>query len=107
MLGTISRRRLLGTATAASLTPGFVPFPATAAPVATTLLVERRVIEVDGRAAHVFGIRQPDGTHGLALAPGQPFDVEVSNRCGEATIIHWHGQTPPFLQDGAPRSAAC
>jgi len=80
--------------------PGLVPFAAKAASVTTTLLVERRVIEVDGRAAHVFGIRQPDGVHGLTLDPGKPFDVEVSNRCGEATIIHWHGQTPPFLQDG-------
>ena len=37
---------------------------------------------------------------GVVLDPGQPFSVTVENRAAEATIIHWHGQTPPFLQDG-------
>jgi len=73
---------------------------ATAQFVPTRLLVERRTIEVDGRAASVFGITQPDGTPGIALDPGHPFSVTVENRAAEATIIHWHGQTPPFLQDG-------
>ena len=48
----------------------------------------------------MFGIRQPDGLPGVVLGPDQPFSVRVANRCGEATIVHWHGQTPPFLQDG-------
>ena len=100
MAGRISRRRLLGSAAVASLMPLPLVSAAAATQVANTLLVERRVIEVNGRAAHVFGIRQPNGTHGLTLNPSQPFDVGVSNRCGEVTIIHWHGQTPPFLQDG-------
>jgi FtsP/CotA-like multicopper oxidase with cupredoxin domain len=102
MFGLLSRRRLLGTVASASLITGAVPSPpaAAAAQAATAIFVERRIIEVDGRTAHVFGIRQSDGTHGLTLDPGQSFDASVSNRCGEATIIHWHGQTPPFLQDG-------
>lgn len=51
-------------------------------------------------AATVFGIRQPDGTPGLTLESGDPFHVLLENRAGEDTIIHWHGQTPPWMQDG-------
>jgi FtsP/CotA-like multicopper oxidase with cupredoxin domain len=48
----------------------------------------------------VFGIRQPDGTHGLFLDSGQRFLVGLENRTGEDTAIHWHGMTPPYVQDG-------
>ncbi len=97
---TLSRRRLMA-GTAASLLPGVLAVPARAAAMPPIgLIAERRTIDVDGRAASVFGIRQPDGTPGLVLAPGQRFTVNVLNRCGEATIVHWHGQTPPVLQDG-------
>lgn len=98
----ISRRGLLAGVATAPFAPGVTGSAARAASVGSglRLLVERRTIEVDGRAASVFGIRQPDGTPGLVLDPGQPFSATVDNRCGEATIIHWHGQTPPFLLDG-------
>lgn len=99
----MSRRGLLASSTPLLVLPDFLAPPASAAQSAPTrLLVERRTIEVDGHAASVFGIRQPDGTPGIVLDPGQSFSAPVANRCGEATIIHWHGQTPPppFLQDG-------
>lgn len=64
------------------------------------LAAERRSIEVNGKAATVFGIRQPGGAAGLFLGPGQRFLVNLENRIGEPTIIHWHGQTPPVAQDG-------
>ena len=97
----ISRRAFLATSVASTGVPFFlIPAPAASAPGSTRLLVERHTIEVDGRAASVFGIRQPDGTPGIALDPGQPFAVTVENRAAETTILHWHGQTPPFLQDG-------
>jgi FtsP/CotA-like multicopper oxidase with cupredoxin domain len=66
----------------------------------TTLTLGRRTLEVNGRSASVFGIRQPDGTSGLFLNPGQPFRVDLVNDIGEDTSIHWHGQKPPYLQDG-------
>lgn len=69
-------------------------------PAVTRLTVERRMLEVQGRAASVFGIRQPDGAHGLTLAPGRRFRVDLHNNSSEDTIIHWHGQTPPYAQDG-------
>ena len=34
------------------------------------------------------------------LDPGQPFQIELVNSIGEDTIVHWHGQKPPYLQDG-------
>jgi FtsP/CotA-like multicopper oxidase with cupredoxin domain len=71
-----------------------------AAPSPPRLVAERRVIEVKGKAASVFGLRGPDGGQGLILAPDQRFALEVENRMGAPTIIHWHGQTPPTSQDG-------
>lgn len=66
----------------------------------TRLVIDRRTLEVLGRAASVYGIRQINGTSGIVLAPGQPFIVDLENRLAEDTIIHWHGQTPPYPQDG-------
>jgi FtsP/CotA-like multicopper oxidase with cupredoxin domain len=34
------------------------------------------------------------------LDPGQPFHIDLVNRIGEDTIVHWHGQKPPYRQDG-------
>jgi len=64
------------------------------------LAITRRTLEVNGKAAAVFGIQQPDGTSGLILDPGRRFLVDLTNDAGEDAIIHWHGMTPPYLQDG-------
>jgi FtsP/CotA-like multicopper oxidase with cupredoxin domain len=64
------------------------------------LRIVQRTIEVKGRAAKVFGLLQPDGTHGLRLPAGSTFDVALRNDSAEPTIIHWHGLTPPWDQDG-------
>ena len=84
--------------TAARLVPGALT-PALAQS-ALSLVVERRTIEVNGKSASVFGIRQPNGTQGVFLDPGQRFLVQLDNRIDQDTIIHWHGQTPPVGQDG-------
>ena len=68
----------------------------------TILRLERRTIEVNGRAASVYGIRQPDGTFGLKTEAGRPFHVRVENGISEPSLIHWHGLTPPWRQDGVP-----
>lgn len=65
-----------------------------------------RTIDVNGRAAKVFGLVQPDGTHGLRFGPGQDFNVALSNETGESTLIHWHGLTPPWPMDGVPDQPA-
>ena len=45
----------------------------------TILRLERRDIEVNGKTASVYGIRQPDGTFGLTTEVGKPFRVRVEN----------------------------
>ena len=71
-----------------------------------SLLVERRNLDVKGRAASVFGLRQPNGVAGLVLDPGQRFTVNVANRIAEDTVLHWHGQTPPNVQDGVAETGS-
>ena len=73
---------------------------ADAPPLALT--AERRILEVNGKSAHVFGLRGPNGETGLTLAPGERFRVDLANRAGTPTIVHWHGQVPPWTQDGFP-----
>ena len=68
----------------------------------TVLRLERRSLEVNGKPASVFGIRQPDGTDGLTTAVGKAFRVRLENRIEEPSLIHWHGLTPPWQQDGVP-----
>lgn len=74
--------------------------PTWAQDISTRLVIDRRILEVLGRPTSVYGIRQFNGTSGIVLEPGQPFNVELENRLAEETIIHWHGQTPPYPQDG-------
>jgi FtsP/CotA-like multicopper oxidase with cupredoxin domain len=64
------------------------------------LRIVHRTIEINGRAAKVFGLHGPDGTPGLSLKTGQLFDIALRNETAEPTIIHWHGLTPPWHQDG-------
>ena len=68
----------------------------------TLLRLERRSIEVNGKPASVFGIRQPDGTFGIRTQVGTPFRVRVQNNIDQPSLIHWHGLTPPWQQDGVP-----
>ena len=95
----LSRRGLLG-ATAAGIAAFSHRPRAFAASPPLRLTAGRRTLEVNGKSASVFGITGPDGAPGLVLDPGQRFAVTLANRAGEDTIVHWHGQTPPYLQDG-------
>ncbi|MGZ3282695.1 MAG: multicopper oxidase domain-containing protein [Xanthobacteraceae bacterium] len=66
------------------------------------LRLHRRSIEVNGKPASVYGIQQPDGTFGIRTEVGKRFRVRVENRIDEPSLIHWHGLTPPWQQDGVP-----
>ena len=66
---------------------------------------ERRDIEVNGKSASVFCIRQPDGTFGITTDAGKRFRVRVENHIEEPSMIHWHGLTPPWRQDGVPETS--
>ncbi len=97
-----SRRRFL--ASSATLAAGLgllAPSPAAAwADNLPTLRAVRRSIEVNGKAASVFGLIGPDGRSGIALDPGERFNLALANEIDEALIVHWHGQTPGPDQDG-------
>ncbi|GLS36222.1 multicopper oxidase [Mesorhizobium tianshanense] len=67
-----------------------------------TLGISRRTLEVNGKAASVFGLRGADGAPGLRLRAGDAFNVLLQNETAEPTIIHWHGLTPPWSSDGVP-----
>src|SRR3982074_2268797 len=61
-----------------------------------------RILDVNGKPAPVFGLFSPNGNPGTPPAPGERFNVDLVNRAGTSTIIHWHGQLPPWTQDGFP-----
>lgn len=101
-----SRRQFLASTAAAGML-GAVPSllslgrPAWAAPI-PTIHAGTRAIEVKGRPATVFGLTQPDGSHGLVAQAGQRLRVNLESQLREETLIHWHGLTPPWQQDGVP-----
>ena len=57
---------------------------------------------VNGKPARVFGLVGPNGNPGLTLSPGERFHVDLVNWTDTSTIVHWHGQLPPWTQDGFP-----
>src|SRR5262244_3369482 len=103
----LSRRAFLLSTLAASASGTLAraqPAPQTSAGNAppTVLRIERRSIEVNGKSASVLGIQQPDGTFGIRTHVGDRFRVRVENTLEEPSLIHWHGLTPPWQQDGVP-----
>ncbi len=99
----IDRRRFIAAGVALSTLPMLRPKSALAATApAATLRVIKRVIDVDGKSASVFGLLGPDARPGLSLTAGDRFNVRVMNETNEETIIHWHGLTPPWTPDGVP-----
>lgn len=70
------------------------------ASTARTLTLASRTLDVNGRAATVYSLVGPDGKPGLSFDADTDFDVALVNTLGEDTIIHWHGLTPPWDQDG-------
>ena len=69
----------------------------------TILKLKRRVIEVNGKTASVYGIQQPNGRYGLTTEVNTVFNVRVDNELDEPSLIHWHGLTPPSNEDGVPK----
>ncbi len=67
-----------------------------------SLTATSRVLDIDGKAATVYGLINGAGGQGLILDPGQQFRVDLTNSLDVETIIHWHGQLPPNVQDGVP-----
>lgn len=97
----LSRRGFLG-ASAAAAASLILPARARAQSARMSLTATTRTLDVRGKAATVWGLLDGNGRSGLVLDPGQAFAVDLANTLAEATIIHWHGQIPPNVQDGVP-----
>jgi FtsP/CotA-like multicopper oxidase with cupredoxin domain len=97
-----TRRAVLVSALAAAAVGPTVAHAQSGPAPITALLLERRTIEVNRKPALVFGIRQTDGTYGITTEVGKPFRVRVENKVDQPSLIHWHGLTPPWRQDGVP-----
>ena len=92
-------RRSLGSASAfleqvASANPSGSP--------ATTIQATTRTLDINGKAAKVLGLLQPDGTQGMNAVVGRDFRVTLDNKLTVPTAIHWHGLHPPNNEDGVP-----
>jgi len=101
----LSRREILASGVAMAVTIPFVAATRTAAAPELArfrLTADTRTLVVNGKPARVFGLVGPNGKPGITLSPGERFRVDLANRAGAATIIHWHGQLPPWQQDGFP-----
>jgi FtsP/CotA-like multicopper oxidase with cupredoxin domain len=72
------------------------------AAAALDLKAVSRSIEVNGKAASVFGLVGPDGKPGLSLAADALHEVMLTNTLTQDTLIHWHGLTPQWAFDGVP-----
>ena len=100
------QRLALGAAALGSGLPLSWASPARAQQTPIGLQITNRTIEVNGRSASVFGLVGPDGKPGLTLEAENPFDVSLANNSTEATLVHWHGLTPPWEMDGVPDNPA-
>jgi FtsP/CotA-like multicopper oxidase with cupredoxin domain len=102
----LPRRTVISSAAAAALAPAVAPAQTAGGDAPTVLRVHRRSIEVNGKSASVLRIGQPNGTPGLVTKVGQRFRIRLENQLDVPTLIHWHGLTPPWQEDGVPGLAA-
>ncbi len=110
----ISRRRFvsasLGALAASVLSKdqGFADAPLfpqgeTSATSTTTIIrAMKRTLEVNGKAADVLGLLQPNGKQGMSCVANELFNVRLENQLPVPTAIHWHGLHPPNNEDGVP-----
>jgi len=73
---------------------------------ATVLKAVSRSLDINGKAANVFGLVQDNGAQGVTLNAGANFDVTLRNELADPTLIHWHGMLPPWPMDGVPDTPA-
>ena len=93
----LTRRSLLLGAGASAL---LARTPVARAATPRRFTAEKRVLEVEGKAAPVLGLATGEPvTH---FAQGESFLVTLDNGLDEPTLIHWHGLQPPSAQDGMP-----
>src|SRR5258706_2479920 len=104
----LTRRQILASSVPMAGTISLLPKErATAAtdPRATDLRLTAgtRTLDVNGKAARVFGLIGPNGNPGITLSPGERFHVDLVNQAGTSTIMHSHCQLPASKHDSFPR----
>lgn len=75
---------------------------AVAQDIVNDIQIISRILDVNGKAAKLFGMLVNGKSGGLYTRFGGDFAARVSNQLSEPTMIHWHGLTPPLQQDGVP-----
>ncbi len=71
-------------------------------PKPITLQAMTRTLEINGKAATVMGLLQPNGKQGIESVVDSPFRVNLQNKLTVPTAIHWHGLHSPNNEDGVP-----
>jgi FtsP/CotA-like multicopper oxidase with cupredoxin domain len=103
----LSRRAFVTGALATGILSTLPAFDGEASEPVQRLVAATRTLEVNARAARVYGLTGPDGRPGIRLRAGERFRVDLVNRSGKQTLVHWHGQLPPWMQDGFPWAFHC
>lgn len=98
----LSRRTFLAAALAAGILSTLPASESVASETEKRLVAGTRTLEINGRAARVYSLIGPDGRPGIRLRAHERFRVDLENQSGKQTLVHWHGQLPPWTQDGFP-----
>jgi hypothetical protein len=99
---TLSRRTFLAATLATGILSSLLASRSVASDTGKRLVAGTRTLEVNGRAARVYSLIGPDGRPGIRLRARERFRVDLANQSGKQTLVHWHGQLPPWTQDGFP-----
>jgi FtsP/CotA-like multicopper oxidase with cupredoxin domain len=99
---TLSRRTFLAASLATGILSTLPASRSVASDARKRLVAGTQTLEVNGRAARVYSLIGPDGRPGIRLRAHERFRVDLANQSGKQTLIHWHGQLPPWTQDGFP-----
>jgi len=98
----LSRRTFLAGALATGILSALPASRSAASDAGKRLVAGTRTLEVNGRAARVYSLIGPDGRPGIRLRAHERFRVDLANQSSKQTLVHWHGQLPPWTQDGFP-----
>jgi FtsP/CotA-like multicopper oxidase with cupredoxin domain len=101
-IGTLAGTLLLSDCRAAETAYFFEQTGKPSASPRTTIRAVTRTLDINGKAAHVMGLLQPNGTQGMNTVVNDPFQVTLDNQLPVHTAIHWHGLHPPNNEDGVP-----
>ncbi len=100
----LSRRAFVTGALATGILSTLPAYDSEASEPVQRLVAATRTLEVNGRAARVYGLTGPDGGPGIRLRAGERFRVDLVNRSGKQTQDGFPWPETPPLAIGAVRS---